>query len=368
MPKYLEYSTKLDAYYYDQKRKTTVVVLKIRNKRAIYHVSMSELLENKLALSNLHPLDLCIIGVLASTSSNSSMDSHHNVVSITDDCLMTKIAPLLEIIGRDYTEQGEIIILKIKPLNKVIKMTVADLYNNKKLINALKYQDALSLGYSVGYSSHCLEEKIIRSGNEYRSIRCLINGLFLSALIISMLMIDQCIAFPVLNYPIKITVPILLLPFLILMQNIIFQKHEAKDLNKLLVSTVLTLLVFLLYFDFIVHLAYPAHDPTTLAFTNLYLTITKEPPIFLLSFITTALANIYIYDSINKWLEKKSTIVKEILIRCSCLSIFFLISILLCFIFNEPYYLLIDYFYSLICIILVTLLVLPFQKRILASA
>ena len=63
--KSLGYTTKLDSYYYDNKRHVIVLVLKIRFKRAVLHVPLDRMLQDKKALSNMHPIDLCIIGVLA---------------------------------------------------------------------------------------------------------------------------------------------------------------------------------------------------------------------------------------------------------------------------------------------------------------
>lgn len=95
MSEYTEYTTKLDSYYYDEKLSTTTVVLKIRNKRAVCHLSIQDVLHHKEVLSTLHPIDLCIIGVLANTNPLDIKNDKHNPALVLDNYLMDSTQPNL---------------------------------------------------------------------------------------------------------------------------------------------------------------------------------------------------------------------------------------------------------------------------------
>ena len=119
-----EYKTKLDSYFYDNNLSTTIVVLRIRNKRALCQISIEELLNNKQILSALHPIDLCIVGVLASTSIKFSENQPYKLVPAPDNFSMIKLPPIIEIVSRNYSGEEEIITLRLKSVNRKIQITV----------------------------------------------------------------------------------------------------------------------------------------------------------------------------------------------------------------------------------------------------
>jgi len=362
-----EYSAKLDSYYFDKKLNTTIVVLKIRNKRTIYNLSIKELLSNKLALSTLHPIDLCIIGVLANSETSDLKSKNSKRISLVDDYLMVRIEPLLEIIGRNYVGDDEQIILKLKPLNKIIKTTAKELYNNKKLLNALKYQDALSLGYSLSESSQFLPKSVIRSQNHYSGVFCIINGLFLGWFILSVILLGKLVTFYLFNYKFELRGETLLAPLLFLLQNLILEKFSIKDSNKLLLSIIFVLIIFLLYFHYIVSLSYPTNNPTTMAFGILNEAIINRPPTYVLGFIAASLANIYTRKTIKQYLINFSRFFQRTLLTYYQVSLFFLTLALFSIFFNTDRYKWMNYIYSLALITCFSLIELGLAQIITLS-
>lgn len=345
-----EYETKLDSYYYDQKLRTIIIALKIRNKRSIYYLPIQKLLRNEIALNSLHPIDLCVIGVLANTSPAALQNSQGNLAPPRLDFLsMVKTAPLLEIISHDYSGNEEVLVLKLKSSNKIARITITELCKNKNLISALRYQDALSLGYSISDPA-CFLQKNTELYRSYSMFTCIKNGLFLSLLLLSMLMLCKPIALSILGYEANLKGEILILPFLFQTLNAVLETHGTANTNKLILATMFVLITFLMYFGFITTLPYSANDTITISFNTLYYTLTSQPPLYILSFFATSIIKIYTSRFTNRKLKKFHPIVKSNLADYFYISIFFIISAIFCLLLNQTTYLLVNYFYSILVI------------------
>jgi uncharacterized membrane protein (GlpM family) len=311
-----EYTTKLDSYYYDRKVCKTILILKIRNKRVISRLSVQEVLTDKAILRNLHPIDLCIIGVLANLSSDMLQDANNETpVPVSDDFLMTKVNPLLEIVGRNYAEEEELISLKLKPLNKTIIISASELYQNKKLINALKYQDAISLGFSVSIPHEFLQKNTMRPNNKKTSL-CLMNGFFLMTLVVSVLLLGRVFPFDLFGSRFIIKGEILLMPVAFFLQYIIVKENGLNNAKQILLGIMLSLIAFILYFRFIVKLPYFFNDHITMAFHNLYHSVTSHPSNYLFCFLIATIANLYSSNLIINALKDLNPIRKNLLIGC----------------------------------------------------
>src|SRR3990167_9226336 len=74
---FYEYYLKLDGCYYSTWKKCTVAVIRIRNKRTADKIPISEIVNDKEYLKELHPADACIIGILANNERNGIIDSQN---------------------------------------------------------------------------------------------------------------------------------------------------------------------------------------------------------------------------------------------------------------------------------------------------
>lgn len=351
---YAEYETKLDAYYYDKKRSITMVVIKIRNKRTAIQLPLKELLCDKRALSTMHPIDLCIIGIISNRASQGKINKNEHHISITDDFFMEKLTPMLEIVGRNYTGAEEIISLKLNPLNTIIQISSVELYDNKSLINAMKYLDSISVGYSIGESTDFAQEKITRSNNNFSSVLCIGNSFLLSVMILSTLMIVKPIYIQILWVHLRLHGEILFLPLIFFIQNFLYEMSDASSANKFMIATLSSLVIFFIYFGFVSNLPYPKNNFQTMEFNILHHALISEKPIYILSLTLTIIINIFTFEILGQFYRKFNLSVKYIFINCTYVTLFFWISIVICNATNQPYYTATNYVYSIFAILTIT--------------
>lgn len=340
----LEYATKLSAYYFDAKRETTYVILKIRNKRAVSHLSIHDVLKNKEALDSLHPIDLCIIGVLANKNSKDTVSEKPTI--LPDDFLMMKIPPVIEIICRDYQDGHEIYTLELKQINKKIKITPSELYENQDLLNALKYQDALALGYSIGEPPQFLNKKISRSDIFSDIGSFILNNVFVAFLILSIIVISKKIEISFFDIHFNIDSEIIFFSFLISIMSFCIEKQGISNAYKLFTTSIVSLLIFILYFGVICKLAFPTNNQQTIAFNNLYHFIRNNS----LNYTVCIIFTFFIMTSNFLSFKEKlniSTVNRNIYLMLIYISIFFIFSKFISLFLGKSSYSLIEYVYSI---------------------
>lgn len=353
--KSLGYTTKLDSYYYDNKRHVIVLVLKIRFKRAVLHVPLDRMLQDKKALSNMHPIDLCIIGVLANQTPGQSQNNINNLITVADDFLMMKIQQTLEIKKRDFTGVDEKITLNLTPLNREITISASELYKNKKLMHALKYHDAIALGYTIKDPNNFLKEGVVKTDNSYRTDACILNGLFFCILLISTFLLGSNIKIDFLWLQLYIKGEILLLPLLFILKNQIIKINGFKNDVLFFFCTILALSLFISYYSNITKLPFPANSATE-DFNSLYYSITNHPPKFFICLIFTVMTINCLVPYMSQNVRTNVSKFKGGFISCSYISVFFLSSLSYCLIMKEDTYSIIDFGYSLVLTALITLL------------
>lgn len=361
-----EYRIKLDSYYFDPRQGKTMLRLKIRNKRAISRLPVEKILNDKQSLSELHPIDLCIIGVLANSATNAKVFNGENNLPIPDDFIMCKIQPFVEVVSKDYTSSVEVITLKFTPLEQTISISAVELYRNKKLMSALRFQDALSLGFSTNITQQIINEKgRLSTPNCFSLSMCLSNGLLLSTLILSIFFSNKQLNFTLFQQSLFLKGEILFFPFIFCLEYIVIIKSGAIRANQVAMARAIALILFFLYFDLITKLPYSTIDLTTVAFATLYKTVKNHPLNYLLSLMITRLIARYTWEVIMmKWAYLNHYFQKNLII-CFYSSVFFINSFIISLLMHERNYSWIDYAY---CIILMNLLIIAEMFRNLACS
>ncbi len=330
-----EYALKLDYFYYDDKKSSIIVVIKIRNKRVTYNSPIQKILSDKQALSSLHPIDLCILGILYNSTALISRDNKSNLARIIDGFHMAKIAPFLQVIGRENLNEDEVITLKLKHINKITHISVIELYKNKNLINALQYQDAISLGCSLSNFDKLLYEQITQKKDNYQIKYCLINGIYLSALILSILLSSELLKISVLNYQLEFRAEILFLPFIILLQNEIRKTHGIKFANILFMTIIGCQIIFIGYFGIIAKLPCPESNFITDVFNNFYKIMITHSWLFIVNIYAAWLLFYLIYSVTHNLFKKRMD--NQVMIVID-LVIFFTISLIVSSLTNNLTY------------------------------
>lgn len=152
-----QYFLKLDGYYYCNWRKSTIVVITVRNKRISQTINILDIVKNKEYLKEIHPFHAFILGILANNERNGIVNKENvglkNIRLIKNCPCNTKFSPLIDVFGTYIDENNnKITILKSRLLNKKIKILSSELYKNQHLLNSMDSLQAVSIGYEASES------------------------------------------------------------------------------------------------------------------------------------------------------------------------------------------------------------------------
>lgn len=146
-----EYYVKLDSYYYCKRKKCNIAVIRFRNKRAVEKIPVLEMVNDKFYLKELHPLDTCMLGILANNERNGLIDNSrlHKIQRLKNCKCLIRSEPILKISGKYMDEHGiEITTLYSAILNKEITIPTIEIIKNQALIYSLDNMEAISIGYN----------------------------------------------------------------------------------------------------------------------------------------------------------------------------------------------------------------------------
>lgn len=151
---YCQYYLKLDGYYFCPKNKKSIAVLRIRNKRTTDRIPVQEIVNDKEYLRELHPLDACILGLIANNERNGIINANaigwRKMTRSKGYKCFTKSNTILDVSKKYINKDGvEIIVLYSTNLKREIEISAIDLCKNHALLYALGSFQALSLGYDI---------------------------------------------------------------------------------------------------------------------------------------------------------------------------------------------------------------------------
>lgn len=149
-----EYYLKLDGYFFVKKQNKIMVIIRVRNKRTVDRMYVSDIIRDKNLIRELHPADACIVGMLANNERNGfvdmSCDSWQKMKRFKQLVCFIKSSPILEV-SRKFIdkENNEITVLHSPCLDKEIKIHTNELAKNEALLYALDTFQAISIGYDA---------------------------------------------------------------------------------------------------------------------------------------------------------------------------------------------------------------------------
>ena len=154
---HFEYYLKLDGYYFCEKLKQTMIIIRVRNKRTVDKVLVKEVIKDKNLMRELHPVDACIIGMLANNERNDVVDTScfgwKNMKQFKQLCCFIKSNPILHIVKKYIDKDAKEITVLCSPcLNKEIGIPTVELFKNEALLYALDAFQAMSIGYDASES------------------------------------------------------------------------------------------------------------------------------------------------------------------------------------------------------------------------
>ena len=154
---FLEYYLKLDGYYFCKKQNCTMVVIQVRNKRTIDKISVKKAITDKSLIKELHPVDACMIGILANNERNGVIDTTcigwQKMKRFRQyDCFI-KTEPILQISKKYFNDDRQQVTVLYSPcLDKEISIPTIELSKNKALLYALNSFQTISIGYDASES------------------------------------------------------------------------------------------------------------------------------------------------------------------------------------------------------------------------
>ena len=152
-----EYYLKLDGCYYSNWKKCLIAVIRVRNKRIADKIPIREIVNDREYIEQLHPIDACIIGIIANNERNGIIDKNavgwQKMNRSKEYRCNIKSEPILEVDGKYIDQVGdEIVALYSKVLNKGVKISVPELFKNQALLYAIGSNQAISIGYDISES------------------------------------------------------------------------------------------------------------------------------------------------------------------------------------------------------------------------
>jgi hypothetical protein len=153
---FYEYYLKLDGCYYSTWKKCVIAVVRVRNKRIADKIPIREIVNDKEYITQLHPLDACLIGIFANNERNGIIDkniSGQKMHRLKEYKCNVKSEPILQIRDK-YIDQSEkeTVVLYSKILNKSVNISINELFKNQALLYAIGSNQAISIGYDVSES------------------------------------------------------------------------------------------------------------------------------------------------------------------------------------------------------------------------
>lgn len=148
-----KYFLKLDGYYFCKKRNTYMAIIRVRNKRSTDELPIQEIIRDRAYLDELHPVDACILGIIANNERNGLIsESHsgrHNMQRSKGYNCLNKSTAILEVVKKYSSDKNDMVELYSKILNKEISIHKIDLCKNHDLLYALGSLEALSIGFDT---------------------------------------------------------------------------------------------------------------------------------------------------------------------------------------------------------------------------
>ncbi|WP_071513636.1 hypothetical protein [Francisella sp. TX07-6608] len=236
------YPFKLDSYYKNKKTNEVYCRFRVRNKRTHFTLSMSEINKDLKITENLHPMDVCIIGILRTNPGYFEIYDN-NFDSFNNDHLFERLNTNLDIIDCDYHNS----ILTLKNKDKIIKISFDDLFRISSILGLIKPNDALLLGSMISLSDQKYEN--IFSKREKVDLY----KLFLVSFFIAVVMLTVICAKRIIY---DINFEVIACPFICLNYIGLRRVFNTYDLDKIIKTIVIAVFIFVMYFNLIVHLPY----------------------------------------------------------------------------------------------------------------
>ena len=152
-----EFYLKLDGYYFSKKQNCTILVIQVRHKRTVDRINITDVMTEKNLILELHPVDACVIGILANNERNGLVDTTcegwEKMKRLKHDYCFIKSKPILRVSKKYFDRHGhEITILYSPCLKQEIKISTIELSKNEALLYALDPLQAISVGYGASES------------------------------------------------------------------------------------------------------------------------------------------------------------------------------------------------------------------------
>ncbi len=317
-----EYNVKLDSYYYDRAQKKTIVVIRVRHKRTTYKMPINHLLGNKKMLSCMHPVDIFIVGILMSSPTTMQQDS--NIFNISDDFIMTKMEPLLEVISRDFNNNEEMVTFRLKMSGKSVAIKSSELTTNNKILNAIKYQDALSLGVSAGYDSYH-SMTFVKDLYDFKSYFLINNSIFIAFIFLSVFLSNNIFYLHIFQFTLPIHGYTIFLPAIFMTMTNIIKTESTNDANAFFMVPLCMVAICFMYYYFIVNMPVPEGDIRANQFNKFFNSIQENSFCYIISLASLFFLSTVFSDNAFSMLFASRRSIYFFIRNCLTISIFFVV-------------------------------------------
>lgn len=143
-----EYDLRIDDYNFNEKEKDYFIIVKNRSKRSFTKVKVSDILNYRNVLDNVHPYDAYIIGVLnrvvTDKNINLSIDTikHINLKHNNE-----RVPQSILYMGINFDDK--VLFLKMKNSNNIFNVSLKEFLANPYILRSLSGEHAFSLGFAI---------------------------------------------------------------------------------------------------------------------------------------------------------------------------------------------------------------------------
>jgi len=287
-----QFELKIDSYFYDSKADKVVLTIRLCNKRYIQKIFLTDIVNDMVILNNLHPVDICLIGVLYTHLGEITKSSHP--IKAPEFIELLKITPCLKILEISYNENNEEEFI-ISPLfhDKKLKVTADDIYKKIDVLNGMSSKDALQIG--------CALKNIPINTLNINNKLIFIYGIYFILLVTSSFLLNTSIDF-ITN--LGISSKIIFLLILLVLQGLILRNKSKYLIFFIFIPQIFTWL-FYLYYYFITSLPLKLDDRKSYVFDNLFYNNINEVIFYSIALMLISVLHIYIFKKVEKYFKPR---------------------------------------------------------------
>jgi uncharacterized integral membrane protein (TIGR00697 family) len=281
---YTQYPLKLTQVY-TQLEGEQYAVLSIRGNRAILRIPVKKLAANSQLIQKLHPIEACILGLLANKTASLDEANKRLVFKFTGSHKPSHTN--LKIAGYYKNKlKNTVVILQAANTPKELHIPIAELVKNPEIISILPADDACQIGAIAEEEGHNMVTDTTVTHQFINSIAQKGNFLWLNIIFVfyCILLLTSTVlnlrllpfTLPFSSYHILLPSSVFLFPLTFFIQDVVTEVYGFAYCRQMVWLSIVGLTFFVGYSQLIIHLPTTATNPVNTAFYEALITLPRH--------------------------------------------------------------------------------------------